>query len=404
MKVIYQIIISSVLGVLVGVYIDPEWTGILRSLGGVYINLLKTIALPFIFFSLISGMTTLSSPKFLYKIGLKSGGLFLLTGLVAALIGIFSSFILTSGQTELLVEGYQTPAFTSVSFESFLELILPKNLLGAFVNDSTIQVTLLAILMATAIFTLPHKQKKTILTMVRSFNALFLSIMQKIQLLAPFTVFFFAAHLTAHFEKKVFQMLFYFVMTLFLAYFIQYLFLGLYIRFISKLPVLPFFIKSLEYQFIALSTGSSKATLPTTIKIANKKLGISDSKASFVLPLGASINMEGLAIYLVLSVLFVTKITGGFFALEDYLLLAFLSPLMAIGTAGIPGGALAILPLFFSIWGLPFEYIPLLIAIDPLINMFRSALNITGDVANTLILDRLQGSLEIETYKNMESL
>ncbi len=406
MKLIYQVIFSAILGLIIGLNIDPELTKILKPLGGVYINLLKTIALPLIFFSLISGMTTLSSPKFLYKIGLKSVGLFLLTGLIASLIGIFSSFVFSSTQTNLAMENDKTAVFspTSFSFESFLELIIPKNLLDAFINDSTIQVTILAILIATAIFTLPSKQKRTLITMANSFNALFLSIMQKIQLLAPFAVFFFITHLTAHFEKKIFHMLFYFVMTLFFAYLVQYIFLGLYIRFISKLPILPFFIKSLEYQSIALSTGSSKATLPSTIKIANKKLGISNERASFILPLGASINMEGLAIYLVLSVLFVAKTAGIFFGLQDYLLLAFLAPLMAIGTAGIPGGAIAILPLFFSIWVLPFEYISLFIAIDPLINMFRSALNITGDVANTLILDQLQGDLKIETYKNMESL
>lgn len=403
MNLVYKVVIAAALGVLFGVFIDSHLIDYLKPLGEIYINLLKTIALPLIFFSLISGMTTLSDPKYMYKIGLKSAVLFLFTGLVASLIGIFSSFVLTTDQLVVAPNAIEAPTSTPVSLASFIKLIVPNNLLGTFINDSTIQVTLLAILIASVFYTLPNKERRTIVTMVRSSNALFLGMVQKIQQLAPLAVFFLTAHLIAHFEKKVFQMLFYFITTLFLAYLIQYVFLGVYIRFISKLPSLPFFIKSFEYQCIALSTGSSKATLPSTIKIANEKLGISNEKASFVLPLGASINMEGLAIYLVLSVLFVAKAAGIAFLLKDYLLLAFLTPLMAVGTAGIPGGALAILPLLFSIWGLPFEYIALFIAIDPLINMFRSALNITGDVANTLILDRLQGGLEIETYKKMES-
>lgn len=404
MKLIYLILLAALIGVLAGNLIDPHLIASLKPLGEVYIRLLKMIALPLIFFSILSGITSHSDSTLLYKIGLKSVFLFLITGVVAALIGIFSSFLLTSNQSSLLlINATQSQQAASLNLDSFINMIIPSSLITPFINDSTIQVTLLAIIIGITLFALPNKEKKFLKMIVGSSNTLFLKIIKKILYLSPLTVFIFIAYLTSHFEKKSFMMLIYFVATLFTAYLIQYIFLGFYIRFISKLPFLPFFIKSWKYQWIALSTGSSKASLPSTIEVATHSLGISKEKASFVLPLGASINMQGLAIYLVLSVLFVAKATSFVFSPTDYVLLALIAPLMAIGTAGIPGGALAILPVLFSIWNLPYEYIPLFIAIDPLINMFRSALNITGDVAVTLILDKLHGGLKIETYKKMEA-
>lgn len=401
MKLIYQMMLAGLLGFLFGNLVNPSLIASIMPLGDIYISLLKAGALPLIFFSLISGMTSLADLNGLYRVGFRSITAFLITGVVAALIGISASWISIPSRQLILSENSSIASSVAVSLKTFLVTIIPNNFFGAFTADSSIQVTLLALLMAIAILALPRKEKKIITTIVQSANKLFLEVIKIIMLLSPLTVFIFAAHLTTQFEKQMFQTLINFLITLFVAYIFQYFLLGLYIKYISKLPCLPFFFKSFEYQLIALTTGSSKATLPFTIQIANKKMGISSEKASFILPLGATINMDGLSIYLSLSTLFVANSVGLYFSFEDYLLLIFASSLMAIGTAGIPGGALAMLPILFSIWHLPYEYIPLFIAIDPLINMFRSALNITGDVAVTLILDKLFGELEIETYNNM---
>ena len=398
MKLPHRMMLAAATGVILGRLIDPTLATSLVPLGNIYLSLLKMVALPLIFFSLIHGMTSLVNVENLYKMGARSLMVFVATGIVAALIGIgVSLFVLDPAHGTILQE--RTSSF---SLKSLLATIFPDNFLGAFTRDSTIQVTLLALLMSMATLGLPNEDKQTIIKCIRSIQQLFLNIMKFIMLLSPISIMIFTAHMTANVDKDALHILFRFAFSITIAYLIQYIILGLYIRCISRLPCLPFFSKSIEYQIIALTTGSSKATLPYTIQVAKNKLGISDQRASFVLPLGATINMDGLSIYLTLSTLFFVQAAGIHFSIQDYGILIVASSCMAIGTAGIPGGALAVLPMILGIWDLPHDYLPLFIAIDPLINMFRSTLNITGDVAVTLVLDRLHGDLEIETYKAKE--
>jgi Na+/H+-dicarboxylate symporter len=184
----------------------------------------------------------------------------------------------------------------------------------------------------------------------------------------------------------------------YLGFFIQYLIFGLLIYFATGLSPVPFFKKSFEYQVIAFSTSSSKAALPTTMRVAKDNLGISTVSSSFVLPLGASINMVGIAIYISLAALFFAQALQKPLTLNDYLLIGVTGTLGSIGGAGIPSGTIVMLPLVLGAVGLPIEGIALILGIDRIVDMMRTTISITGDAAVALIVDHSEGLLNKDIY------
>jgi Na+/H+-dicarboxylate symporter len=184
----------------------------------------------------------------------------------------------------------------------------------------------------------------------------------------------------------------------YIAFSIQYLVFGLLIFLWTRLSPKPFFKKSLEYQALAFSTSSTKAALPTTIRVCQKRLGVSSLSSSFVLPLGASINMDGIAIYISLCALFFAQATGKVLEPSDYGYIILTGTLGSIGGAGIPSGTIVMLPMVLSSIGLPIEGIALIAGIDRIIDMMRSTISITGDATVALCVDHSEGLLDKDKY------
>jgi Na+/H+-dicarboxylate symporter len=178
----------------------------------------------------------------------------------------------------------------------------------------------------------------------------------------------------------------------------QYLVFGVLIYVFCRVSPLPFYKKSLEYQILAFSTSSSKATLPTTMQVCRERLGISDASTSFVLPLGASINMDGFAINLSLTTIFFAQVMGVTLAPHDYLVIILTSTLGSIGGAGIPGASLVMLPMVLSSVHLPIEGVAIIAGIDRILDMLRTTINITGDATITLIIDHSENTFDKEKY------
>lgn len=154
----------------------------------------------------------------------------------------------------------------------------------------------------------------------------------------------------------------------------------------------------MSYQIVAFSTGSSKASLATTMKVCREKLGISESSTAFVLPLGASINMDGFAINLSLTAIFFAQLMGVELATYDYMMIILTATLGSIGGAGIPGASLIMLPLVLTSINLPIEGVAILAGIDRIMDMLRTTINITGDATITLIVDNSEGTLDKDAY------
>jgi Na+/H+-dicarboxylate symporter len=183
-----------------------------------------------------------------------------------------------------------------------------------------------------------------------------------------------------------------------LAMILQYLIFGVLISFFCKLSPMPFYKKSLDYQIVAFSTASSKASLGTTMQVCRERLGVSQSSTGFLLPLGASINMNGFAINLSLTTIFFAQAMGIHLSWHDYMLIILTSTLGSIGGAGIPGGSLIMLPLVLSSVNLPIEAVAIVAGIDRILDMVRTTINITGDATISLIIDNSEGTLDKKVY------
>jgi Na+/H+-dicarboxylate symporter len=165
-----------------------------------------------------------------------------------------------------------------------------------------------------------------------------------------------------------------------------------------RISPMPFYRKSFEYQILAFSTSSSKAALPTTMQICRNRLGISDSSTSFILPLGASINMDGFAINLALCTIFFAQVLGVTLHMYDYLVIVLMATLGSIGGAGIPGASMFMLPMVLAAVNLPTEGVAIIAGIDRILDMLRTTINITGDATITLIVDNSEGTFDKEKY------
>ncbi|MFO1130335.1 MAG: cation:dicarboxylase symporter family transporter, partial [Rickettsiales bacterium] len=182
---------------------------------------------------------------------------------------------------------------------------------------------------------------------------------------------------------------------------ILYIIFGILIKLFAKISPIPFYKKSIEYQAIAFSSSSSKIALPVTIDVCEHKLGASKIACRFILPLGASINMCGLAIHLSLTTIFFAQMFGVDLSIQDYIIIIITSTFGSIGGAGVPGSALVMLPLVMSSINLPIEQIAIVAGVDRFLDMIRTTINITGDAAITIILDARMKTLNlVKYYKN----
>jgi Na+/H+-dicarboxylate symporter len=178
----------------------------------------------------------------------------------------------------------------------------------------------------------------------------------------------------------------------------QYAYYGVLIAVFGRLSPLPFYRKMIEPQMLAFSTSSSKATLTTAMRVLNERLGVSKSSTNFILPLGASINMDGTAIYLGICAMFAAQITQTQLDMYQYLTLIVTCTIASIGAAGIPSGSLIFMGMVLSSVGLPIEVIGMIMGIDRVLDMVRTTINITGDSTITLIIDSSEGTLDKDVY------
>jgi Na+/H+-dicarboxylate symporter len=185
------------------------------------------------------------------------------------------------------------------------------------------------------------------------------------------------------------------------ALFTQYILFGVMIVFFGRMSPMPFYRKMVEPQLLAFSTSSSKATLSTAMRVVNERIGVSKSSTSFVLPLGASINMDGTAIYLGICALFFSQAYNVPIDFHHYLVLVLTATLGSIGAAGIPGGSLIMMGMVLTSVGLPMEGIALIAGVDRILDMLRTTVNITGDSVITMLVDKSEGTFDRELYEDM---
>ena len=401
MKLWQKVSLGLILGILFGYYC-PEYVEEVKPIGTIFLRLIKMVIIPLIFFSLVSGITSMHDPNSLGRVGGKSIMAYLGTTCFAVVFGLAIALVLKPGvgvEVDLGVQqekNFNQPGFDIIEF---LTDIIPNNVVGSFAEGNLLQVVFFSIftgIMINGMGTTADPIKK----LINSSAKLVLKMISKIVELSPYGAFALTAWVVGTQGIEIMISLSRLVGAMVLAMTLQYLIFGLFIIVFCRLSPIPFYKKSLEYQMIAFSTGSSKASLATTMQVCRYKLGVSESSTSFVLPLGASINMNGFAIKLAMSAIFFAQLLNIPLAISDYIMIILTSTIGSIGGAGVPGAFVIMLPMVLNSVGLPIEGVALLVGIDRVLDLLSTTINITGDATITLVIDNSEGTLDREVYNS----
>lgn len=403
MKLWKKVVIGLVLGIILGVVLKEDAV-YLKPFGDLFIRLIKMIIVPLIFFAIISGITSVNDSKALGRVGMKASAAYLVTTLFAITIGLMVGTIFEPGSGVLLnFNGENLPHIPEgTNAAKIIEILLnivPENAIDAMAQGTVLQVVFFALFTGITLNTLDNESSKRLSNIFQLLSSMVFKMVHFIVQLSPIAACALTAWIIGTQGMEVLTKLIKLVGCAYLAFGVQYLVFGLMIFLWTRRSPMPFFKKSIEYQTLAFSTSSSKAALPTTIRVCQKRLGVSSLSSSFVLPLGASINMDGIAIYISLCALFFAQATGKVLEPSDYGCIILTGTLGSIGGAGIPGGTIVMLPMVLGSIGLPIEGIALIAGIDRIIDMMRTTISITGDAAVALCVDHSEGLLDVEQYQ-----
>lgn len=398
MKLWQQVTLGLVLGTLFGAFF-PEYTLYIKPIGTIFLRMIFMVIYPLVFFTLISGITSLSDPSSLGRIGMKSVVAFLVITIFAVIFGIVIALVIEPGVGVKIDFGANISHFHSKPFDfaEFFTNIVPNNIFIAFFEGNILQIVFFAIFTGITINSI-GPIANPIKSFIHLISKIVLKMISIVIMFSPYGAFSLTAWVVGAQGINILFSLSKLIMAVCLAMAFQYAIFGILIYVFCRISPIPFYKKSLEYQAIAFSTASSKAALATTMKVCKERLGISESCTSFVLPLGAVINMDGLAIYLSLCTIFFAQILGVTLTVSDYFIIVIMSTLGSIGGAGIPGGALIMLPMVLSAVNLPIEGVAIIAGIDRILDMIRTTINMTGDATVTLIVDHNEGTFNKEKY------
>lgn len=418
-----QIIAGLILGLAFGLIvirtdIPSSFTiDFIKPIGTIFINGLKMIAMPLVLASLIIGVSNLGDISKLSRIGGKTIFTFILTTIVAITIGLTLVNVFKPGKSlpvetrESLMALYEgdvskkSDAAAKFQEQSPLQPIVdmvPENFFMATTdNAAMLQVVFFAIIAGIALLQIPKSKAAPVIAFFDGFNDVIIQIVNYIMLIAPYGVFALMASLIVEIAgdnpDSAFDLLYallkYSLIVLGGLFFMMLVIYPLLLKSFTKVPYLQFFRSIRPAQLLAFSTSSSSATLPVTMKIAEEELGVSEEISSFVLPLGATINMNGTSLYQSVAAVFIAQALGMELSFSQQLMIVLTSTLAAIGSAGVPGAGLIMLIVVLESIGVPAAGIALIMAPDRILDMFRTVINVTGDVVVTTVVASTEGEL-----------
>ena len=402
MKLWHKVALGLIFGIAYGL-LNGENATYIKPVGDLFLNAIKMIIVPLIFFSLIAGITSISDPSALGRMGIKSCMAYLVTTTFAIITGITLAVVMEPGVnssldlSSLSTDSIDTSMVKDFSFIKMLTGVVPSNAIAAMAEGNMLQVVFFSIFTGVTILKMGHLSKR----LIDIFQMLSKLIFQMVSIIiefSPYGALALTGWIVGTQGSGVLTDLLKLIVVVLTGMVLQYIFLGLFIYVFAKLSPFPFYRKSVEYQALAFSTSSSKATLATTMKVCRERLGISNTSTSFVLPLGAAMNMDGMAIYLGICAVFFAQVSGIDLACQDYVIIVITATLGSIGGAGVPGASMVMLPMILTAAHIPIEGVALIAGIDRILDMIRTTVNITGDATITLIVDKTEGQLDEETY------
>ena len=413
-----KIFIGMGIGILWGLV--AIWTSLehftidwIKPWGNIFLKLLKLIAVPLIFVSLVKGISSLSDITKLSRIGLKTIVIYLATTLIATTVGLGLVNLIKPGNVfpEERQAEYRDRFMSDISDKQlfadevkdlsplhFIEDIIPENIVfAAGDNSKMLQIIFFAVLFAIAMVLIPGEKVKVVKEFFSGLNDIILKIIDMIMRFAPFGVFALMAGLIVDFsgDSELFSALGLYMLTAASGLFLLILvFYPTLIRLFTKIRMKDFLRGILPAQLVAFSTSSSAATLPVTLKQAINELRVSKTVANFVLPVGVTINMDGTSCYQAIAAVFIAQVFGIDLTISQQISIVLLATVASIGSPGVPGGSIVMLIIVLTTVGIPVEGLALILGVDRPIDMLRTVVNITGDSTVAAIVAKSEGELD----------
>ena len=397
-----RVIGGLVLGIVAGLLLG-EQSVILKPIGDLFINAIRMLVVPLIFTTLVAGVTSIGSAAKLGSIGVKAIGLYLVTTALAITIGLFFGTVLAPGVGVELAGTAPRPVAAAPGLVERLINIIPDNPIRALADGDVLSIIFFAILFGIGILVAGDKGRP-VGEAITSAADVMLKITHMVMELAPFGVFALIAWVAGTQGAATLLNIFTLTVAVYAACVVHMVVVyGGLIKFVLRLPLIRFFRGILDAQAVAFSTSSSSATLPVTLSCVSDNLGVNRAVASSVLPLGATINMDGTALYLGIVALFAAQVFGLDLSFADYLMIGLTATLASVGAAGIPSASLFLLATVLQVIDLGPEETALIVGFifpfDRILDMARTAVNVTGDAAVAVAVGKLEGQLDEEIFR-----
>ncbi len=381
-------LLSILLGAGAGI-LKPELMKELKIVGDVFLNLLKMIIVPLVFTSVFIAMLGLGDIARFRDVGLKTVAYYVTTTAFSVLAGLVLVNLLQPGKGLDINLPSDSVEVGRLSFEDVLWSIIPSNPVESFAEGRVLQIIFFSVLLGLATLSISKDKREHVFALFDGLNDSLINLTRWIIKLTPVGVFALVGFMVADLGLSVFLSLWKYALTVTL---------GLLVHAFVTLPLLgyllgrynpyAYFLKVREAVLLAFSTASSAATLPVSMQVAEEKAGVRKETAGFVLPLGATINMDGTALYESVAAVFIANVYGINLELYQMVMIFLTATLASIGAAAIPGAGLIMLTLVLSSVGIPLEGIALIVAVDRFLDMLRTSINVWGDLNGARIIDR----------------
>lgn len=418
----WKIIIGLVLGLIFGVLAAANgWGGFttnwIAPFGKIFINLLKLIAVPLVLSSLITGVASLSDLKKLSRIGGKTITIYIVTTAISVTIGLVSVNLLKPGDTVpedmkvKLQETYKSAASGKLEaadqikerrpLQPIVDMVPSNFFSSASNNRNMLQVVFVAIIIGIALIQIPKNKARPVLDFMEGINDLVIKLVDNIMLMAPIGVFALIADTITSIAGdnlsnvlELLSALGFYMLAVIIGLIIHMVFTyTAVLKIFSNMSLKKFYQGIAPAQLLAFSTSSSGATLPVTMERCEEELGVSEEVSSFVLPLGATINMDGTALYQAVAAVFIAQTLGMDLTLGAQLTIVLTAVLASIGTAAVPGAGIIMLIIILEAIGVPSAGIALILGVDRILDMMRTVTNVTGDASVAVAVASSEGQL-----------
>ncbi len=409
-KLWFQVVIGMILGIVVGLILSPNAFALVPKdvalaiapwvalAGNIFLALIKMVVIPLVMSSIILGITSANNTETLKNLGMKIAPYFVFTTIVAVTIGILIALTIQPGNfvSSDIVNNITTSttivkeviSIQSISIPDMIVGLIPINTVQEKLDGNILAFVILAIFIGVALMNMDKNDAQPMKDLARSFQAFSMKVVEWAMKLAPIAVFGLLCSITIKIGFDAISSMSMYVFTVLFGLILLLCFYLCIVYFIGKIKPLDFIKKIKEVQLMAFSTSSSAAVMPLSMKIAEDKLHIPIPISKFVIPLGATINMDGTAIYQVIAALFLTQLFGIDLSLVEIVILAITTVGASIGAPSTPGVGIVILATILQGIGIPIEGIALILGVDRILDMCRTTINVTGDLTASVVMSK----------------